>query len=93
MPNKTWFINLSLIINECCVTSMFVTALLFAYLDKISKLLKLTLKLYQDSEDLELRRKIGILFVYCSFIMIYCSAGAMGLSFIRMAANGARFLY
>ena len=36
LPNKVWFINIFLILNESCITFMFSTAVVFAYLDKIS---------------------------------------------------------
>ena len=36
-PNKAWYMNIFLIVNECSVTAMFSTALCFAYLDKIRK--------------------------------------------------------
>ena len=36
VPNKTWYINIFLIANEICVTSIFGTAVIFAYLDKMS---------------------------------------------------------
>ena len=36
VPNATWFTNVFLILNELCISIMFFTAILFAYLDKIS---------------------------------------------------------
>ena len=36
VPNVTWFTNIFLILNELCISIMFFTAILFAYLDKIS---------------------------------------------------------
>ena len=41
VPKKAWYMNIFLIINECCITALFSTAIIFAYLDKISKLFKL----------------------------------------------------
>ena len=37
VPNKTWYINLFLLVNETCVTLIFSTSIIFSVLDKLSK--------------------------------------------------------
>ena len=59
MPNKTWYTNIFLIINETCISIMFFTVILFAYLDKIGNNFILSIFSLLESNNLTIRWDIG----------------------------------